>query len=108
MIKPTVGRVVWFWPYETQLNDPSFIYHNKSYQPCIGHVTFVHGDKMVNLDVIDHEGNHHSCTSVELVQEEDNCVRIPGTCEWMPYQKGQAAKTEKLLDTTSLDEGNPS
>ena len=48
----------------------------------------------MNLSVIDANGVPHSRTSVELIQ--DACPAPGGAsyCEWMPYQKGQAAKTE--------------
>jgi len=84
MIVPTVGRVVW---YRTHGGAPE--------QAAI--VCKVHGDRMVNLAVFDQDGHTHALTSVKLVQEGDP---VPddswGYCEWMPYQKGQAAKTEQL------------
>jgi hypothetical protein len=51
---------------------------------------------MVNLTVFDHNGCPHSRTSITLIQEGDDPNLIGGRawCEWMPYQKGQAAKTE--------------
>lgn len=86
MIKPTVGRVVWFWRdvKETQ------------HQPFAASISFVHGDRMVNLGYLDHNGTHKAATSVHLVQAGDEAQPTTYFCEWMPYQQGQAAKTEAL------------
>lgn len=91
MIKPTVGRVVWFHPeggFSGVTNDKT--------QPLAAIVTYVWHDRMVNLVVFDHNGTPFGKTSVQLVQEEDS---VEGSyvpqgyyCEWMPYQIGQAAK----------------
>lgn len=82
-IKPTIGRVVWFY------NRPG------ADQPCAAIVCYVHSDRLVNLAVFDQNGDTHSYCSVYLVQEGEEA---PDEiyAEWMPYQKGQAAKTEAL------------
>jgi len=84
-IKPTIGRVVWYTPapYETDIT-------TLDDQPCVGHVTFVHTDTMVNLDVIDHVGKHHALPSIVLADCYSKSQ--PGEAEWMPYQKSQAEK----------------
>ena len=65
-------------------------------QPHAAIITYVHGDRMVNLVVFDPNGNSQGRTSVALRQEGD--VAPNGMfCEWMPYQLGQAAKTEAVL-----------
>jgi hypothetical protein len=90
MIKPTIGRVVWFHPGR---DFPGTVIDD---QPLAALVAHVWGDRCVNLQVADSNGVAHSQTSVELVQDGGT---IPGTgryCEWMPFQKGQAAKTEAL------------
>lgn len=96
MIKPTVGRVVLFWPTAQYAQQRGMVFGDTS-QPLAALVTYVHGDRMVNLAVHDHNGDIWPVCSVPLVQEGDDAV-IPGSfyCEWMPYQKGQAAKTEAL------------
>lgn len=89
VITPTPGRIVWYWPAP---NDgiPAV---NK--QPLAGIVASVHDDRRINLSVIDAYGNHHSRSNVLLLQDGD--MPGPGSfAEWMPYQKGQAAKTEQL------------
>ena len=86
MIKPTVGRVVWFYKSVEGQGHKG---------PLAAHIAFVHSDILVNLMVIDENGNPRPETSVRLVQEGDKPPPY-NYCEWMPYQKGQAAKTEEL------------
>jgi hypothetical protein len=84
MITPTVGRVVWYHaPGAAQ-----------GAQPQAAIIAFVHNDTLVNLHVIDANGIASGATSVPLVQEGDATPSAGFYCEWMPYQKGQAAKTE--------------
>lgn len=89
MISPTVGRVV--------------LVHGLTRrevmrwgdQPMAGIVAYVHNDRMVNVTVFDHSGASHAVTSVPLLQDDD--TSNGGVyAEWLPYQKGQAAKTEAL------------
>lgn len=82
MIKPTIGRVVHFHP-----------------EPNVTHaaiVTYVWSATLVNLVHFDPNGVSHGITSVPLVQDEAQAENYHMYCEWMPYQKGQAAKTESL------------
>jgi hypothetical protein len=53
-------------------------------------------DTNVNLATFDENGHSFSVTSVYLMQEGSKSPGIGPFCEWMPYQKGQAAKTEEL------------
>ena len=91
MIKPTIGRVVWFHP-SSNVAEVGF-YPNAT---CAAIVAYVHSDNMVNLAVFDGNGAVHSKTSVRLIQDTDEAPKGGYYCEWMPYQKGQAAKTEAL------------
>lgn len=91
MIQPTIGRVVWFHPSSNESN-AGFA----SAPICAAIIAHVWSDTCVNLAVFDANGVCHSKTSVLLIQEGN---AVPGGglyCEWMPYQKGQAAKTEAL------------
>ena len=91
MIKPTIGRVVWYRPAGRDIVHAAVITH-------------VWSDTCVNLAVFGMDGAPYQRTSVLLVQ--DNEVPRPGDgyAEWMPYQLGQAAKTaaleEKLGDAS--------
>lgn len=84
MITPTVGRVVWFWPYTID-----------EVQPLAATIAYVHSDTLVNLTVHDRSGETYGLTSVTLWHGEGDTPVNP-FCEWMPYQKGQAVKTESL------------
>lgn len=90
MIKPTVGRVINYWPSE---NDEL---PGDDEQPFAMVVVFVHDDHKVNLGGWDHQGNPISRIDVPLVQDTEAKPKDGGYCEWMDYQKGQAAKTEEL------------
>ncbi len=86
MIKPTVGRVVWvIRPFET----------DDITQPEAGIVTRVFSDHCINVAGFDHNGAPFRLTSLRLVQDDEPKPEGNFAC-WMPYQKGQAAKTEQL------------
>lgn len=91
MIKPTVGRVVWFTPAVN--DDPR---HDVK-QPLSAVIAYVHGERCVNLTTFDQNGN---CiggrTSVPLLQDDDPKPEEGYFASWMPYQRGQAARTEQL------------
>lgn len=86
-IKPTVGRIVWFYPggdetFHGICIDPS--------QPMSASIIYVASDSEVNLLVSDHVGVIHFVSNAFLYQGDG---KPPGMyCTWMPYQKEQAAK----------------
>lgn len=86
MIKPTVGRQVHFW-FHSQNRDSQSPHIQ---QPQAATVCYVHHDRLVNLDVISHEGHHTPRYAVELRQDDDP-IPTQDYCEWMPYQKQVAA-----------------
>jgi hypothetical protein len=89
MIKPTNGRIVWFHPQgHFQQQDPE--------QPLAAIITHVWSDNVVNLCVFSSNGIPYNMTSVALKQSDTDDFAGRMYCEWMPYQKGQAAKTEEL------------
>lgn len=100
MIKPTVGRVVLFWPSAVDEGEDTK-------QPYAATVAYVHSDRMVNLSVADHCGRQYGLASVPLLQEGDE--RPSGMyCEWMPYQKGQAPASDQVTTRLSELEGRVS
>ncbi len=87
MIKPTVGRVVLFTPEKGA--------QRAGDGPHAAIIAHVWSDACVNLACFDANGNPYNATSVPLIQKDE--PKPDGYfCEWMEYQKGQAAKTEEL------------
>lgn len=97
-IPPVVGRVVHFHlgnpdkgPY------PGWGVTPNGSNTYAARIVYVHSPNMVNLAVDDANGVSMGFTSVRLWQAGD--APIPEGwhwCEWMDYQKGQAARTEQL------------
>jgi hypothetical protein len=84
MIVPTNGRQVWYHPSSM---DDAIVRHGPD--PLAATIVHVWSDRMVNLQVLDSNGNAHARTSVRLMQDGD----VPDDysyAEWMPFQKGQA------------------
>jgi hypothetical protein len=88
-IDPTVGRVVWFWP------DVSEHIDSVPGEPLRADICAVNADGTVNLSVNSSRGNQQPRLNVMLVQPDEPKPEH-SFCAWMPYQKGQAAKTEAL------------
>lgn len=101
MIEPFPGRIVWFWRNGRPVGfDPNNPCASSGYgdQPAPAMITHVFSDRCVNLAVFEPTGGTSSETSVELWQG-DGEPPAWRHCEWkMPYQKGQAAKTEALVE----------
>lgn len=88
-IKPTVGRVIWFYPDAgfSPANTPS---GNGDPLPAL--ITRVWNDTMINIGGFDANGVPFSRTSVTL-KSPDSLAEIVGMyAEWMPYQVSAAAK----------------
>lgn len=83
MIKPSIGRVLWFYPGYTVD------------QPYAALVTFVHGDREVNLAFFYPNGASAGAKSVVLVQEGDAPPDHGRYATWMSYRVGQAKKHEE-------------
>jgi hypothetical protein len=83
MIKPTIGRVV-------------LVYRGLSDQAEPALVSYVWNDTMINVGGFDRNGIPFSACSLQLLQDDDVPSNHKYYAEWMPYQKGQAAKTEAL------------
>ena len=98
IVTPTVGRKVWFRPNgsmqkmpcaDGRVVLPEFC---SIEQPMDATVIFVHGPRMVNLDITDHIGQRFVARSVTLLQDGDFIPDTGFYCEWMPYQTAQAKK----------------
>lgn len=91
MIRPTLGRIVWFTPHAAEAMT------TETDGRCAAIITKVWSDTMVNLTVFDANGETHAKTSVVLVQE--GRPKPQGHfCEWMPYQ----IKTAQQQETESV------
>lgn len=87
MIKPTVGRVLWYYP-RGGAEGP----------PLAAIVACVWSDTCVNLAIFNASGTPMSDppTSVLLVQEGNPRPTGGNFCEWMPFQVGQAKRHAEL------------
>lgn len=93
MIKPTIGRQVWYQHGGARLGDMTMRvpadYDKGETQPMAATVIHVLGDRTVSLDVIDHAGKHFPMIHIALLQDDDPVPDYPHA-RWMPYQVGQA------------------
>lgn len=96
MIKPTVGRKVWYRPSRDDVEGAGGQTRmmNTAGQPLDATVVAVWGDRCVNLAIFDIHAQLHERRSVTLVQEGDPIPKFGRYAEWMPYQVGQAKKEE--------------
>lgn len=92
IIKPTVGRKVWYRPVGDSVRRHFALIDQA--QPCDATITYVWNDRMVNLAVVGHTGIPCALGSVQLLQPGDPVPPLVsgGYAEWMPFQVGQANK----------------
>jgi len=89
LIKPTVGRDVWYRPTQADTQGIGRMFTLPG-QPLAAKVLAVWGDRMVNVQVTDIGGRQFPITSCPLVQEGDPVPDQGGYVEWMPFQLGRA------------------
>lgn len=94
IIKPSIGRRVWFYPSVATLTSRG-MRCNDADQAMDAGVCYVYHDRMVNVSVTDHMGTVHAITSVTLIQPGDDIPEGRDHCTWMPYQVSQSAKEAK-------------
>ncbi len=98
IIKPSVGRKVWFWPEsfgewpKGMTVIPRGEDEQDGPQPLDATIVYVHNDRLVNLLVVDHAGAMFPIQNVQLIQPGDQACAAGHRAEWMPYQVGQAKK----------------
>lgn len=103
LIKPTVGRFVWYWPSVATMAMHD-MFSNEPTQPMAAHIAYVWHDGMVNLVVYDHKGNVHALTSVSLIQPGEDVPEGRDFCQWMPHQvkeNGQSLPSITIAATAS-------
>lgn len=86
VIVPDVGRHVHFIPAG---EDVGFMVRH-GIQPLHAVVLYVHNERAVNLQIVDHHGHTHTRTGVVLVQPNDVYDEGVSHCKWMSYQISQA------------------
>lgn len=104
MIKPTVGRVLWFTPSVAWATENAIAYGVVG-EPLAAIVAHVINDGCVNLSVFDQNGKQFNVTSVPLFDEVPELVGYSFYATWPP--KGQAAKAEALENKLSGDTPTP-
>jgi hypothetical protein len=87
MIEPSVGRIVWYHPHVDQGGDVDG-------QPHAAIVAKVLDPRLINLAVINENGSLYARQNVVLLQDDDAADPDGDYADWMPFQKGQAVKTE--------------
>jgi len=90
MIEPTPGRVVWFRPHE---DDHTFTGGHGN-EPLAALIAKVHSNRLINVAAFDENGHNRGVENVTLLQDDDPKPEKGLFACWMPYQTGQAAKTE--------------
>lgn len=94
MIKPTIGRKVWYWPSASDKTGPVSM-QQQTGQPLDATIIAVWGDRVVNVLVTDIVGKQFPVLSCDLLQPGDQPLANPDGqiigryVEWMPYQQGQ-------------------
>lgn len=97
MITPTVGRIVLFVP-----NEVDIMARLDKDQPCAARVAYVWNDRLVNLEVVDHNGLTHVRPSARLLQDDDVPFEGEAYAQWMPYQRAEAAADKASKDAEAL------
>ncbi len=107
VIKPTVGRKVWYWPSTYDKTGPVPMTQQTG-QPLDATVIAVHSDRMVNVLVVDVMGRQFPVLSCDLLQPGDP-VRasesgqvIGRYVEWMPFQVGHPKAKEEWPEPSGI------
>ena len=103
LIKPTIGRRIWYWPGPTDLFAVASMARIESEQPFDAGIIYVHSDTCVNLQVTDHRGGIWFREKVRILQEgeNDSVLDSAGVAQWMHYQVGQARAVRPEQDTAT-------
>ena len=113
IIKPTVGRKVWYRPSEFDLQGPGGMVCSNVDKPAAGQpldatILAVFGERCVNVLVLDMMGKPFTKTLVTLRQPGDPSMHdldgnpVGGYVEWMPYQAAQSLKESIELPVVDL------
>lgn len=92
IIQPTISRQVHYFPNK---GEPVNVRHEE--QPFAATVCCVHNDRLVNLQIIDHEGNAYGRRNVKLVQPGEPHPATGAFCCWMGFQIGQTPAASAMV-----------
>lgn len=102
VIKPGIGRRLWYWPSITdQIKTATSMAILSPYQALDAGVCYVHTTRCVNLLVTDHAGRLHERASVRLLQGDEQPQPGQAHVQWLSRQVVQAARTELLNGETA-------
>jgi hypothetical protein len=97
-ILPTVGRNLYYQPGPGEILEiiqhPPKDDEDKS-QPLHAHILYVHDERHVTLEVVDHIGNRHARGDVVLCQDGEVPDEGGEYCYWMPYQTSTAKEAKQ-------------
>lgn len=93
MIKPTVGRIVYFF------GGAQSPIHCPTNEPLAAIITAVINEHLLNLAVFDYVGHVHPVTNCPLIQPGQATKLSATHCTWMSYQIAQAPSSQELLKT---------
>lgn len=102
MIKPTIGRRIWFWPNQQIVSLLGMAYYDFK-QPLDAGIAFVHSDTQVNLSVADQHGQMFGVTAVPIRESGPVEGQERFFAQWMPYQVNAAAKDAAPTASDSTD-----
>jgi hypothetical protein len=91
VIKPTIGRVVWYYEESAQ-HSPGFT----TDQPVPALICYVHSDRRINIGGFDASGDAFSRRFITLIQDGEVVEGGAYAC-WMPYQKGAAIRDRERI-----------
>lgn len=91
-IEPTVARVVLFSP---AIDDSELL---RAYAPFAAIIAGVNEDGTINVLAIGRHGSTHARGNVVMIQDAMVADPEAAFAMWMDYQRGQAAKSDELLE----------
>ena len=100
VIKPTIGRRVWFRPSAEFLASNPILTQFNPEQPMDAGIVYVHHDHMVNLIVTDHVCKTLAVPSVPLLG--GHYVAGEDVTEWATMAKLKAGRLNRLVPDTCL------
>lgn len=93
MVKPTIGRVLWYYPVDYA--------RTLGAQPNPVLVCYVHEDRLVNVGGFNELGHATIAAQfVPLLQDDDKPPTDNHYCTWMPHQVQQAAANAAKVAAT--------